>query len=152
MKPSLITAITILLLSAQYANVFAQIKNDSVIQHKSIQCLEHNKLLKKSHNQKETATIIGITGGVICLTGIGLAASSLKGLLDPNVHHNDYGSAPDILGIGGSILLIAAIPISLASQANKKKARFYMQKEDVMLTRGINSTELVSIGVRIRLK
>lgn len=79
MKLILITAITILLSSLQYGNVYAQINNDSVIQHKSIQCLEYNKLLKKSHNQKETVTIMGITGGVICLTGIGLAASSLKG-------------------------------------------------------------------------
>ena len=151
MKPILITAITILLLSLQCGNVYAQLNNDSVIQRKSIQSLEYNQLLKKSHNQKVTATIMGISGGVICLTGVGLAVSSLNGLFDPNVHHNDYGSAPDILGIGGAILMVAAIPFAIAAKQNKHKAMLYMQKENVMVTPGIKSTELVSIGVRIRL-
>jgi hypothetical protein len=129
----------------------SQVDNDSSSDRFGNKSSEYNQLLKKSHNQKVTATIMGISGGVICLTGIGLAVSSLNGLFDLNVHHNDYGSAPDILGIGGAILVIAAIPFAIAAKQNKHKAMLYMQKENVMATPGIKNTELVSIGIRIRL-
>jgi len=68
----------------------SQVDNGSSSHRFGNKSLEYNLFLKKSHNQKVTATIMGIFGGVICLTGVGLAVSSLNGLFDPNNSHSRF--------------------------------------------------------------
>jgi NADH:ubiquinone oxidoreductase subunit K len=133
----------ITLLSGLNININAQTSNDSL--------MAHTRYLKKSHDQKVVSIVFVSVGTAMAVTGIALAAASFKGFFDPDVPHNDYGSAPDILGIGGSALIVAAVPFALASQANKKKAKLYMKKESIMITPGKTASQLVSIGIKISL-
>ncbi len=59
-----------------------------------------------------------IGGSVMLGTALGMAVSSLNGLFDPNdpTPPKDYGSAPDILAIGGGLVIVAAIPIAIAAK------------------------------------
>jgi hypothetical protein len=150
MKKLLMNIIAIITLTAALnINVNAQSNNDTISQHVNYQSMA-TQYLKKSHDQKVTAIVLAIGGSIMLVTGVGLAAASFKGFLDPNAQHNDYGSAPDILMIGGGALIVAAVPFSLASRANKKKARLYMNRENVMITPEIKTaTQLVSIGIKI---
>ena len=139
-----IKAATIALLIVLNINANAQTSIDSLMAYKHY--------LKISHNQKVAGIVLATGGAVIALTGMGLALASFKGFLEPNVHHNDYGSAPDILGIGGSALIVAAVPFALAARSNKKKAKLYMKKESVMRTPGIKTgSQLTSVGIKISL-
>jgi len=152
MKTLLICIITIItFVIAPTINVKAQIGNDSLSQHMNYKNMA-TQYLKKSHDQKVTATVLGIGGTVIAGIGLGLALSSLNGLFEPDSQRKDYGSTPDVLMIGGAALIVAAIPISIASRANKKKARLYMNKETVMIILH-NSTvaNLTCIGIKINL-
>jgi hypothetical protein len=77
------------------------------------------------------------------------AAASFKGFFDPNAPDKDNGSAPDILGIGGAIIA-AAIPIAFAAKANKKKAKLYMNKENISISPKVKSNlGLIAMGVKI---
>ncbi|MGH2563003.1 MAG: hypothetical protein ACRDE5_00725 [Ginsengibacter sp.] len=146
--------ITLILLSVLfYTLIFkanAQMNNDTFIQHLDAK-QEYDQLLKKSHNQKTTATVLGIAGGAICLTGVILAVSSLNGLFDPNAKHHYYGNAPDVLGYGGAALMVAAIPFALAARKNKTKAMLYIKNENVIILPGIKKAQLASVGIRINL-
>ncbi len=141
---------TVLFLTVNF-KAHSQVDNDSASHRFGNNSLEYNLLLEKSHNQKVTSNILVITGGVMCIVGIGVAVSSLSGLFDPNASHYDYGNAPDILGYGGAILMVASIPFALAARKNKKQARLYMQKENITIAPGIKTVGLVSVGIRIRL-
>jgi len=151
MKTLLISIISIALFCAPNISANAQNANDSLSQHMNYENMA-TQYLKKSHDQKVTATVLGIGGTVIGSIGLGLALSSLNGLFEPDSQRKDYGSTPDALMIGGAALIAAAIPISLASRRNKKLARLYMNKENVMITPEIKTaTQLVSIGIKISL-
>lgn len=146
----LVTAI-ITLPGSLNINVSAQII-DSLSPSSNSQALV-TQYLKKSHSQKVTSNIMALTGGAIGITGIVLAAASLNGngLFDPNARQNAYGSAPDILAIGGAALIVAALPFAHESRKNKNKARFYMHKEQVLIIPKIKSIELASVGIKISL-
>jgi len=152
MKISSKLIITIIIfVSTPAIGLKAQVSQDSMDTHIQNQTLA-KQLLKKSHDQKVAAIVLGIGGGVLLLTGAGLAAASFKGFLNPNVRHNDYGTAPDILCIGGGALIVTAIPFSLSSHANKKKAKLYMSRENVLMVPGlINTRQFTTIGVQISL-
>lgn len=91
-----------------------------------------------------------ISGGTMALIGVGLAAASFKGFLDPNVPDKDYSSAADIFGIGGGIIVAAAVPFLLASHANKKKAKLYMSKENISISPGVKTNSgFIAAGIKI---
>jgi hypothetical protein len=127
----------------------AEFVSDKIINQTSV----YEKYLKKSHDQKKVSKIMLIGGSAMVVTGISMTLSSLKGLFDPNSPTpKDYGSAPDILAIGGGLVIAAAIPIAIAAGKNKKKARLYMNEENVMIkSQIIAGPRLTSIVIKIRL-
>ena len=151
MKTLLKCIITIItFVSAPAIGVKAQDNNDTVSQNLNYKAMA-TQYLKKSHDQRVTSIVLASVGTAMAFTGVALALASLNGLFDPNAHHKDYGSAPDILGIGGSALIVAAVPFAIASRSNKKKARLYMNKETVTLTPRKTPSRLVSLGIIIGL-
>ena len=151
MKTLFICVITVItFVSAPAIGVKAQNSNDSVSQNLNYKTMA-TQYLKKSHDQRVTSIVLAGVGTAMAFTGVALALAGLHGFLDPNAHHNDYGSAPDVLGIGGSALIVAAVPFAIASRTNKKKARLYMSKETVAITPGKTASQLVSLGIKIGL-
>jgi hypothetical protein len=148
MKTFLFILITTGSLLTFYAD--AQVPNDSIIDKLEAQSYQ-NQLQLKIHREKSVSFILGLTGAAICVTGLVLEISSLGEFADPSAHHNHYGSAPDILSIGGLAIMGAAIPFSIMAKKNKKKLRLYLEKENVRFIPGIKNTSLLSAGIRINL-
>jgi hypothetical protein len=86
----------------------------------------YEEYLKKSHDQKKVSTIMLIGGSVMFVTGISLTASSFEGLFDPNNRSTpkDYGSAPDLLAIGGGLMLAAQYQLQLPPKKIKRKPAY----------------------------
>jgi hypothetical protein len=131
-------------------NADAQIPGDTTTDSRKEQ-FNYDQLRLKIHKEKTNSLIFGLAGGVICVTGLVLAVSSLGEFADPSAHHNHYGSAPGILSIGGLVIMSAAIPISIMAKKNEKQMRLYLLKENVKTIPGIKNTSLLSAGIRINL-
>jgi hypothetical protein len=112
----------------------------------------YTQLMKKYHNQKTISTVMIVTGGAMALVGFSLAVSGLSHLFEPGYTPPDYGSAPDILGIGGLIILAAAIPIKFIAKKNKRKAQMFIDNESMLITPQIKkASRLTSVGIKITL-
>ena len=149
MKTLFISIISITLVSTLHINVRAQNKIDSANQRSNFETTSA-QYLKKSHDQRKISSIMFIGGGSMALIGGILAVSSLDGLFDPNAPIKNYGSAPDILGIGGMVIVAAAIPIMIAAKANKKKAKLYMSEENISISPGVQTnSSLIAMGIKI---
>jgi hypothetical protein len=143
----------LILITAGYLltyNADAQIPGDTTMNSRKEQ-FNYDHLRLKIHKEKTNSLIFGLTGGAICVTGLVLEISSLGEFADPSVHHNHYGSAPDILSIGGLAIMGAAIPFSIMANKNKKKLRLYLEKENIRFIPGIKNTDVLSAGIRINL-
>jgi hypothetical protein len=146
----IVLSLVILFTSASNYSINAQTSKDSININYQSMAAEYSK---KSRSQKRASTILGSAGVISGLIGLGLGASSLSGLFDPTAPPaKNYGSAPDILMIGGAVLIGTAIPISLAARKNKKLAKLYMKKENVMLTPATKAiAQITSVGIKIGL-
>lgn len=133
-------------------DIKAQDKNDSTNSGLNYKAMSA-QYQKKSRSQKKAARVLGITGVISASIGVSMAASSLSGLFDPSAPPaKNYGSTPDILMIGGAALIVTAIPISIAARKNKKLARLYMNKENVVIASGIRTrAQITSVGIKISL-
>ena len=146
---TLLIFIMITFVGAAIISTKAQSNTDSLSQHLNYKTMAKD-YLKKSHDQRKVSSIMFIGGGAMAVTGVILAAASFKGFFDPNVPDKDYGSAPDILGIGGMVIMAAGVPIAIASHSNKKKARLSMNKESVFILPGTKSaTSFTAIALKL---
>ncbi len=142
--------VIILITTAPTIHTKAQTLNDSINLNYQNMAAQY---AKKSHNQKVASKVLLGAGVLSATIGFGMAVPNFKGFFDPSAPPpKDYGSAPDILMIGGAVLIVTAIPISLAGRKNKKLARLYMNKEHVMLAPEVRTTaRITSIGIKISL-
>ena len=75
-----------------YLSSSAQINNDTLHSQQYYTQIA-NQYHLKSHHQKVTSNILGISGCILLVTGATLAASSFNGFLEPGAKHHNYGSA-----------------------------------------------------------
>ena len=92
---------------------------------------------------------MAIGGGAILLTGMALTLSSLSHLFESD-NNTDYGSAPDILSIGGSALCVGSLILLHASKINKRLAELSMRTETLRVALGKrNEIQLASLSLKI---
>lgn len=130
-------------------NVIAACKRDTVPSQNNMDI--YYQYLKKSNVQKKTGLILGISGGALAATGMMLALSELSGLFHSNgtTTYRDYGSTPGILAACGGAMVVAAIPFSIESRKNKKKAQLYIAGNKI-ITPGIQQAYAhAGLGIKI---
>ena len=136
--------------SAQILDTAVTKDDDSIRGPVNLSTATYTDYLKKSHNQKITSMVIGGAGAILLTIGFSRTISDLGGIFDPSSPPKK-SSSTDVLTIGGLVLLAAAVPISLASRANKKKARLYMKNDSIMITPELQITHIASMGIKISL-
>jgi hypothetical protein len=134
MKKLVIIMIVAILLNPGSNILTAQNYHDTSVNN-NLKSSTAGQYLKKSHDQKKAATFMAIGGGAILLTGMALTLSSLSHLFEPG-NNADYGSAPDILSIGGGALCVGSFILLHASKKNKRLAELSMRTETLRVAIG----------------
>ena len=113
--------------------------------------LTAEQFLSKSQSQKKTATLLGIGGGTLLVTGMALTLGDLSHLMQPG-NHTDNSEASTILSVTGAALCVGAIILRQSGRKNKKLANLSMQTESLKGVPGKNNAiQLASLSIKIRL-
>jgi hypothetical protein len=96
-----------------------------------------NQLMIKSRHQKTGAWILMGGGFGVAMIGAVISASQLTWVVVSTFagEQNTHTSAgANVMMLGGTVAIIASIPLFISANKNKHKAQFLMRSEKVQLT------------------
>ena len=109
---------------------------------------EANNLLIKSKKQRTTGIILITIGSAAVGTSFALAMNDLAGIFTEE--DEDSGTAIDIFGYGGLVLIAGSIPFFVMSGQNKRKARLLTSSSSIEIIPGVPyGKRQLNIGVTI---